>query len=122
MYQDFLKNLDKWKYLILSSIIIAFMLMLTVFYKSNDRVIKRSNVLEVSYENQDLKKFKEFVFKQIKSPFTNLNYEIKKGDSVQKILNNFKINRTEIQTVIDQFKKYANPSQLLVGNTIDIIF
>ena len=122
MYRGFLKNLDKWKYLILSSIIILFMLMLTVFYKSNDKIIKKSKIFEVSYERQDLKKFKEFIFKQIKSPFTNLNYEIKKGDSVQKILNNYKINKTEVQTVINQFKKYANPSQLLVGNTIDIIF
>ena len=87
MYQDFLKNLDKWKYLILSSIIILFMLMLTVFYKSNDRIIKKSKTFEVSYEQQDLKRFKEFIFKQIKSPFTNLNYEIKKGDSVQKTFN-----------------------------------
>jgi len=122
MYQVFLKNFDKWKYLILSIILILFMLTLTVFYKSNNRIIKKSETFEVSYKSQDLKKFKEFVFKQIKSPFTNLNYEIKKGDSVQKILNNYKINKTEIQTVINQFKKYANPSQLLAGNTIDIIF
>ena len=58
---------------------------------------------------------------QIKSPFINLNYEIKKGDTIQKILKKYKVKNNDIQTTINQYKKYGNPNQLLVGNKIDII-
>tara|TARA_Y100000590_G_scaffold290741_1_gene327269 strand:+ start:174 stop:1478 length:1305 start_codon:yes stop_codon:yes gene_type:complete len=121
MYQVLMKNWDKWKYLILSSVFIVVILLLTVVYKSDQKIVKKSSVIETSYENKDLERLKKFLFKQINSPFTNLNYEIKKGDSVQKILKKYKVKNREIQSVIDQYKKYANPNQLLVGNKIDII-
>ncbi len=116
-----MKNWDKWKYLILSSVFIVVILLLTVVYKSDQKIVKKSSVIETSYENKDLERLKKFLFKQINSPFTNLNYEIKKGDSVQKILKKYKVKNGEIQSVINQYKKYANPNQLLVGNIIDII-
>ena len=56
----------------------------------------------------------------LNSPFININYEIKKGDTIQKILQQYKIHNNEIQTVIKQYKKYGNPNQLLVGNKIEI--
>ena len=58
---------------------------------------------------------------KIKSPFTNLNYEIKKGDTIQKILQKLKVKNNDIQNIIQQYKKYGNPNQLLVGNKIEII-
>ena len=121
MRQIFIKNWNKWKYLIVPSILILSMLLFTVAYKSNDKILKKMKNTESSYERQDFKDFKVFLFEQIKSPFTNLNYVIKKGDSVQKILNKYKVNSTEIQKVINEYKKYASPGQLLVGNKIDII-
>ena len=121
MYQVLKKNLDKSKYLILSGIFIAFILLLTVVYKSDEKIIKKSMTIGISYENPDLKTFKEFLLNQIKSPFTNLNYEIKKGDTIQKILKKLKVQNNDIQNVIDQYKKYGNPNKLLVGNKIDII-
>ena len=36
-------------------------------------------------------------------------------------LKRYKVNNSEIQTVINQYKKYGKPNQLLVGNKIDII-
>ena len=57
----------------------------------------------------------------IKSPFININYEIKSGDSIQKILKKFKVHNNEIQAVINQYKKYSNPNQLLMSNKIDLI-
>ena len=98
------------------------MLLLTVVYKSDQKVVKKSNAIEISYDNQDFQTLKKYLLDQIRSPYINLNYEIKKGDSVQKILNKYKLNTSEIQTVINQYKKYANPNQLLIGNKIDIIF
>ncbi len=37
-------------------------------------------------EPAELEIFKKFLLNQIKSPFTNVNYQIKKGDTIQKIL------------------------------------
>ena len=121
MYQVLRKSWDKNKHLILSGFIIAFLFLLTVVYKSDERLIKKSESIQNLYGSPDLKTFKEFVLKQIKSPFINLNYEIKKGDTIQKILKKYKVQNNEIQKVIGQYKKYSNPNQLLVGNEIDII-
>ena len=121
MYQVLKKNWDKSKYLIFSGIFITSILLLTVVYKSDEKIIKKSATVAISYENPDLKTFKEFLLNQIKSPFTNLNYEIKKGDTIQKILKKLKVQNNDIQNVIDQYKKYGNPNKLLVGNKIDII-
>ena len=121
MYQVLRKNWDKNKYLILSGFIITFLFLLTVVYKSDEKIIKKSESIQNFYESPDLETFKKFVLRQIKSPFINLDYEIKKGDTIQKILKKYKVKNREIQTVIDQYKKYGNPNQLLVGNKIDII-
>jgi len=121
MYQILMKNWDKAKYLILSGIFLILILLLTVVYKSDEKIIKKSEAVGISYANPDLKTFKKFLLDQIKSPFINLNYEIKKGDTIQKILQKFKVKNNEIQNVINQYKKYGNPNQLLVGNKIDII-
>lgn len=121
MYQVLKKNWDKSKYLILSGIFITSILLLTVVYKSDEKIVKKSTTIVISYKNPDLKAFKEFLLNQIKSPFTNLNYEIKKGDTIQKILKKLKVQNNDIQNIINQYKKYGSPNKLLVGNTIDII-
>ena len=53
MYQVLMKNWDKWKYLILSSVFIVVILLLTVVYKSDQKIVKKSSVIETSYENKD---------------------------------------------------------------------
>ena len=121
MYQVLKKNWDKSKYLILSGIFITLLLLLTVVYKSDERIIKKSKSIEIAYESPDIKTFKKFLLNQINSPFINLNYEIKNGDTIQKILKKLKVQNNEIQTVINQYKKYGNPNQLLVRNIINII-
>ena len=105
MYQIFKKNWDKSKYLILSAIFITTALLLTVVYKSDEKIIKKNATVAISYENPDLKTFKKFILNQIKSPFINLNYEIKKGDTIQKILKKYKVQNNAIQKVINQYKK-----------------
>ena len=74
MYQIFIKNWDKWKYLILSGIFILLMLLLTVVYKSDQKVVKKSNAIEISYDNQDFQTLKKYLLDQIRSPYINLNY------------------------------------------------
>ena len=121
MYENLKKNWEKAKFFLLSGFIIFFLLLLTVVYKSDQTITKISDTNSNSYDNSDLKKFKQFIFDQINSPFTNVDYKIKKGDTIQKILQQYKIQNREIQKVITQYKKYANPNRLFVGNKIDII-
>ncbi len=121
MYETIKRNWEKSKFILLSGFIIFFLLLLTVVYKSDEKISNISDASSNSYDNSDLKKFKQFILDQIKSPFTNVDYKIKKGDTIQKILQQYKIQNREIQKVITQYKKYANPNTLLVGNKIDII-
>ena len=121
MYDILKKNWDKTKNLVLSGIAITFLLLLTVVYTSDEKITKKSRLIESSNETTDLKIFKKFLLDQIKSPFINLNYEIKKGDTIQKILTKYKVQKSDIQTIINEYKKYGKPNQLLIGNKIDII-
>ena len=121
MYQIIKKSWDKTKYPILSGLALMLLLLVTVAYKSDEKITKKYGLIQNSTKVADLKTFKEFLLNQIKSPFINLNYEIKKGDTIQKILKKYKVKNNDIQTTINQYKKYGNPNQLLVGNKIDII-
>ena len=120
MNQFLKKSWDKSGYLIMSGLILTSILLLTIVYKSDEKIVKKSENIQSIYESSDLKTFKEFILNQIKSPYSNVNYEIKKGDTIQKILQRYKVQNSEIQTIINQYKKYSNPNQLLVGNKIDI--
>jgi len=115
------KNWDKTKYFLLSALIITFLLLLTVVYKNDKPIPTKSIIGNLNSENSDLTSFKSFVIDSIKSPFINLDYEIQKGDTIKKILQKYKVKSREIQNVINQYKKFANPNYLLVGNTIKII-
>ena len=121
MHQAFRKNWNKTKFIILSLIIITFILLVTVVYKSDEKINIKSRFIEKSINSPDLESIIKFLNNQIKSPFINLNYEIKKGDTIQNILKKYKVKNKEIQTTISKYKKYGNPNQLLVGNKIDII-
>ena len=65
--QDWLKK----SYLILFASIVSVLLLVTVVYK-NDRSIKSVDTSILS-QNQELQKIKQFLFKKINSPYTNIN-------------------------------------------------
>jgi len=119
MYQILKQKREKTKYFILFTFIITFSLLLTVTFKNDEKI--KNKEINVSFQHEDLTSIKEFLLTLIKSPFTNINYEIKSGESIQKILQKLKIKNNEIQLVINHFKKYGNPNQLLAGNRIDIV-
>ena len=112
MYQILNKNKDKIFQYSLVTFLVIFLLLLTVVYK-NDQKISDKKV--TSYiENKEIDLIKEFLFNKIKSPFKNIDYEIKSGDSIQKILSSYKIPPREIQKIINAYGKFANPGKLLV--------
>jgi len=120
MLQTLLKNFDKSKNLIAFLSIVLLSLLLTIAYK-NDTKIKSSATEDSYVQIADFTSIKDFLLKKIKSPFTNISYEIKKGDSIQKILKKLEINNNDIQTVISQYNKYGSPNKLLTGNKIEIV-
>ena len=121
MYEILKKNWDKNKYIVLFGILITSLLLFTLSFKSDQKIEKKSEKIGFYYESDEFKTFKKFLLNQIKSPFTNVNYEIKSGDTIQKILKKFNVKNNDIATVINQYKKYGNTNQLLVGNEIQLV-
>ena len=120
MMQEIIKkNWDKLKVYIFFAFVLFISFLIAVAYKNSD--LATNSYKEVTLEQDELSSIKEFLFKKINSPFINVEYEIKKGDSIQKILQKFKVKNSEIQSSISQYKKYANPNKLLVGDKISII-
>ena len=120
MMQEIIKkNWDKLKVYIFFAFVLFISFLIAVAYKNSD--LATNSYKEVTLEQDELSSIKEFLFKKINSPFINVEYEIKKGDSIQKILQKFKVKNSEIQSSISQYKKYANPNKLLAGDKISII-
>jgi len=104
----------------LFGLIVTSLLLFAIAYKSDEKIKKIPKNIDTFYDSPDLKTFKNFLLKHMKSPFTNINYEIKNGDNIQKILQGLRVHNTEIQAVITQYKVYSNPNNLIAGNKIDI--
>ena len=113
----FSKNLGKIKIFILFLLIALTLSIISYFFK-NDQLAEKK---VYSKNNEDLKSIKEFFFKKIKSPFINVSYEIKPGDTIGKILKKQNIKSNQIQSVINEYKKYGKSNRLLVGNKIDLV-
>ena len=119
MYNLIRANWEKTKYFLLTAITLVTLVLFAISYK-NDEVIKGSTS-NISYQGPELSLIKDFFLSKIKSPFIVTDYEIKSGDSIQKILKSYKIKNKEIQNIINQYKKYGDPNRLLVGNKIGVI-
>ena len=61
MHQAFRKNWNKTKFLILSLIIITFLLLVTVVYKSDEKINIKSKFIEKSTNSPDLKSIIKFL-------------------------------------------------------------
>ena len=96
MYQILKQNGTKLKYVLSYVLVITSLLLVTVVYK-NDSEIK-DVATEGVFKEKDLVSLKEFFFNKLKSPFISVEYEIKSGDSIQKILKKFEIRNNEINS------------------------
>ena len=120
MHEIFNKYREKivpFLFFVLSTTIV---LMLAFTFKNEEKIITKKTDFS-TINNEEMELIKEFIFHKIKSPFENINYEIKKGDTIQKILKKLKIQNNEISTIINKYKKYGNPNRLLAGSKIDIV-
>ena len=119
MFEIVDRNKQKITYFFVISLIGTILLLLALSFKNDDKVLTKTR--DLSSINVEIDSIKEFLLSQIQSPFTNINYEIQKGDTIQKILKKYQIDNREIYNIINKYKKYGNPSKLLSGNTINIV-
>ena len=80
MYQILKQGKEKAIYFVLFTFIISLLLLVTVVFKNDEKLKNRET--NVSFQHQDLTSIKNFLLKKIRSPFININYEIKSGDSI----------------------------------------
>ena len=120
MYQFIKKNAEKNILIILASFITIILMLVLISFKNNSKVDSKIELGSIK-DNKELYLIKKFLFSKINSPFFNVNYEVKKGDTIQKILKSYKIPDNQIQEIINQYKKYDKPKQLSAGGKIDII-
>ena len=121
MHEFVKKNINKTRVVWLFGTLITLLILITVAYKSDNKISKKSENLKNFNEQSDFINFKKFLLSQIRSPFININYEIVQGDTIQKILKKNKIKNREIQTVINEYKKFGKSNQIALGKKIDII-
>mgnify|MGYP001285624329 CR=1 FL=1 len=119
MFEFIRQNRQKTIYFSFFTLILTITILLAVVYKNEDVAIKIEK--DVFFKHPDIRLIKEYLLSEIKSPYVNIDYQIKKGDSIQKILSKLGIKNAEIQEIIKKFKKYGNPSSLKAGNRIEII-
>ena len=120
MYQTIVRGLEKRKIFVIFGFILLSLLIFT-FVNKNTTSIKNLDSVKTSFlKEEDINLIKEFLFTKIKSPFQDIKHEIKKGESIGKILKKYDVKNSQIQEVINQYKIYAKTNQLLVGNTIDL--
>ena len=118
MFQRNLINKEKLKYLV-SFLLVASFVLIAIISKNDDTV--KNIEKKSSIQREDLLTIKEFFLKKINSPYININYQIKSGDSVEKILKKINIKNSEIQIIISEYKKYSSNNKLIPGNEIEII-
>ena len=69
--------------------------------KNNENVINLKEITQTS----EFSNFTNFLISKINSPYEEINYVIKKNDTVEKILGQYKIKNDEIRKISSQLKK-----------------
>ncbi len=115
------KNLDKTRVGIILFLVLIGLVLYSFNLKNEETVKKTYQENTTNTDSENIKLIKDFFFKKLNSPFINLSYEIKKGDTIGKILKKLDIKNPQIQKVINEYNKYGKPNQLLVGNKIDLV-
>ncbi len=109
------------KYLIYSLFFLFFLLISLLFSKQmvsyNDQ--KKVNFDEMINSNEFLI-VKEYFLKNLKSPYKEYKYTIRNNDSIERILNKFKIKNEEIKFIGNELKK-KKLTNIYVGREITVI-
>ena len=94
----FKKNLE----IFLLAILLIITIFITQLYNSNTKKIQR-DYLEI-IRNSYFKKSVNYFFSNLKPKFEDIEYKIKTGDTLVNILNNFSVNKQDIQKIVKLLK------------------
>tara|TARA_Y100000590_G_scaffold202725_1_gene230138 strand:- start:1159 stop:2511 length:1353 start_codon:yes stop_codon:yes gene_type:complete len=104
-------------------ILIILLLTLTIFIIdiTNKNISKKNLINKVVFsENEEMLLLKKYILNNVKSPFNNISYKIKRGDTLKKILKNYSVNNQDIDRTVSELRKYTNAANLKSGNIIEI--
>ncbi len=117
-----LENINKKRYFIIYSLIliIIFAIYIATFSHINNLKSKNEKNLENFFKTEEFSEIKKTFFNNLNSPYKEFNYRIENNDSIDKILNKFKIDPIEIKTIITELKtrKLAN---IYAGKELKIV-
>ncbi len=101
-----LENINKKRYFIIYSLIliIIFAIYIATFSHINNLKSKNEKNLENFFKTEEFSEIKKTFFNNLGSPYKEFNYRIENNDSINKILNKFKIDPIEIKTIISELK------------------
>lgn len=104
-------------FLLLAIIFIIYTFFTNLIISYNDKKINNFNELVNSNEFENVS---NYFFANLKSPYSEHKYTIKNNDSIQGILNFYKIKTNEINFVIDQLKK-RKLSNIYTGRQVSLV-
>ena len=107
-------------------VIISFIIFSTVLFLfatnivSEKNINNKNNLTKIS-KSSEFSNFAKFFSKKIKSPYNEINYTIKKNDSIEKILNTYNIKKEDIKIISLKLKqkKLAN---IYSGRRLSLIY
>ena len=82
MHRFISKNLENRKFLLIFSGILLIFFLLALAYKNDDSIKSINTKKHKLGSEHDFILIKNYLLKQIKSPFININHEIKSGDTI----------------------------------------
>ena len=94
---------------------------LIIKFSLEKRQASYKNTIDSFLTHQNFKKVKFFLLSKINSPYIEENYKLKKGESIQKLLQKYKLENSEISRIIKLIKPYGNPNSIKAGTVIKII-
>ena len=114
-------RIEKFNPLILVSFLLIFSI---VFFVTSNLINKKAvensaNLKEIANSNE-FSNLTRFLFSKISSPYTEINYEIKSNDTVEKILRNFNIKEKDIKDISVKLKQ-KRLAQIYSGRKLNLI-
>ena len=107
-------------------IFIIFVFIFTILFFTITNLIdqkeerNKNNLTDVSKSN-DFSNLTRYFISKINSPYEEINYTIKKNDTVEKILKNFNIQSEDIKNISTKLKE-KNLSNIYSGRKLSLIF
>ncbi len=117
----FTKILDRDQLILYSSLIVLFLLLFAATSIINNINKKNENNFKEVVESNEITRLTKFFVSKLSSPYSEVDYIIKNNDTVQKILKDFKIDKTDIKKISFKLNQ-KELSNIYSGRKLKIVF